>query len=67
MKYNFSRKWYEAEFNDRYYDEVREWCAQHFGPHPKQPDAWSRWWHKYESQILFRDETDWIFFTLRWS
>ena len=67
MKYNFSRKWYEAEFDYHYYDEVREWCRKQFGSHPKQPDAWCRWWHKYESKILFRDEADWVFFTLRWS
>lgn len=67
-KYKFSRaKWYQAEFDTQYYQEVEEWCAQHFGPHPKRPDAWSRWWHKFENSILFRDEKDYVLFCLRWS
>ena len=58
----------EAKYFDlKDYDAVDEWCAQQFGPHPKRPDAWSRWWHKFEDSILFRDEKDYILFTLRWS
>lgn len=67
-QYKFSRaNWYQAEFDDRYYFEVDAWCSQHFGPHPARPDAWSRWWHKFENSILFRDEKDYTWFMLRWS
>ena len=66
-KYKFSRNWYQAEFDDRHYFEVDAWCEQHFGKHPKNPDAWSRWWHKFENSILFRDEKDYVLFTLRWA
>lgn len=67
LKYKFSRaKWYVAEFDTKYYLEVDEWCAQQFGPHPNCPDAWSRWVHKYEDKIHFRDEKDYQWFVLRW-
>lgn len=66
-KYKFSRaKWYQAEFNDKEYYEVLAWCEQHFGPHPTNPDAWSRWWNKFHNSILFRDEKDYVLFMLRW-
>lgn len=66
-KYKFSRaNWYQAEFNDKDYFEVDAWCSQQFGPHPANPDAWSRWWHKFHNSILFRDEKDYILFMLRW-
>lgn len=66
--YKFSRaNWYVAEFDDKHYFEVEEWCAKHFGPHPKNPDAWSRWVHKYSEKIHFRDEKDYVLFMLRWS
>lgn len=67
-KYKFSRaKWYVAEFNWKDYDEVTSWCEQHFGPHPNNPDAWSRWHHRYSDMIHFRDEKDYNWFVLRWS
>jgi hypothetical protein len=66
-KYKFSRNWYQAYFNSADYHAVDDWCEQHFGPHPKHPDAWSRWWHKFEDSILFRDEKDYVLFMLRWS
>ncbi len=67
-KYNFSRaRWYQAEFNPKDYYEAHIWCEEQFGKHPKNPDAWSRWWHRFENSILFRDERDYILFTLRWS
>ena len=67
-KYKFSRaNWYVADFNLKDYHEVESWCAEQFGPHPKRPDAWSRWFHKYEDKIHFRDEKDYILFVLRWS
>ena len=65
-KYKFSRKWYQAHFDSQYYFEVDAWCSQQFGPHPARPDAWSRWWHKFEDSILFRDEKDYTLFLLRW-
>ena len=68
LKYKFSRaNWYVAEFDTQYYSEVEVWCAEQFGPHPKRPDAWSRWVHKYEDKIHFRDEKDYNWFVLRWS
>lgn len=66
-KYKFSRNWYQAEFNPEHYFAVDKWCEEQFGPHPKKPDAWSRWWHKFENSILFRDEKDYVLFMLRWS
>ena len=66
-KYKFSREWYVATYNYNYYHEVFEWCTKHFGPHPSCPDAWSRWVHKYEDQIQFRDAQDYEWFVLRWS
>ena len=66
-KYKFSRaNWYVAEFDTRYYFEVEEWCKEQFGPHPKNPEAWSRWLHMYEDKIHFRDEKDYLMFLLRW-
>lgn len=66
-KYKFSRaKWYKAEFNSYDYDSVRAWCTEQFGPHDKKPDAWSRWDHRYEGKIYFRDEKDYLMFVLRW-
>lgn len=66
-KYKFSRKWYVANFNTSDYTLVNDWCTANFGPHDKRPDAWSRWWHRYESSIHFRDEKDYILFMLKWS
>lgn len=67
-KYKFSRaKWYVADFDPQYYFQVEEWCKEQFGPHPKRPDAWSRWHHTYEDQIHFRDAKDYEWFVLRWS
>lgn len=66
-KYKFSRaNWHVADFDTQYYFEVEEWCKEQFGPHPKYPDAWSRWVHTYEDQIHFRDEKDYNWFVLRW-
>lgn len=68
LKYKFSRtNWYVAEFDDKYYFEVEKWCAEQFGPHPRNPDAWSRWYHKYQDRIHFRDSKDYEWFMLRWS
>jgi bacillopeptidase F (M6 metalloprotease family) len=66
-KYKFSRaKWYEADYDWIHYDEVRAWCTEQFGKHDIHPDAWSRWDHKYEGKIFFRDEKDYTLFLLRW-
>jgi len=64
--FKFSRKWYQAHFDVEQYFEVDAWCEEQFGPHPRQPDAWSRWWHKFEDSILFRDQDDYMMFVLRW-
>jgi hypothetical protein len=67
-KYKFTRaKWYEADYDWIQYDEVRTWCTEQFGKHDIHPNAWSRWDHKYEGKIFFRDEADYVLFTLRWS
>lgn len=67
LKYKFSRAhWYVAEFDIKYYSEVDEWCAEQFGPHPSNPDAWSRWVHKYSEKIHFAYEKDYVLFMLRW-
>jgi hypothetical protein len=70
-KYKFSRaKWYEADrpghaFSNEYH-EILNWCVENFGPHPKRPDAWSRW-SMGVSTVKFRDEADYILYQLRWS
>lgn len=67
-KYKFTRtNWYVADFDPQYYFQVEEWCKEQFGPHPRYPDAWSRWVHTYEDQIHFRDAKDYEWFVLRWS
>lgn len=66
-KYKFSRDWYVAEFNVKDFTDVVHWCREQFGPHPRHPDAWSRWKHTYENKIHFRDEQDYMWFLLRWS
>jgi hypothetical protein len=69
-KYKFSRaKWYVADLFGKGYNlsELYEWCEQHFGSHPKCPDAWSRWTNNRNSLFRFRDEKDYVWFMLRWS
>lgn len=72
-KYQFSRvNWYVAHYAKLagrlgVDTEVFQWCTDNFGPMVQHPDAWSRWapgaaW----STIRFRDERDYIWFTLRW-
>jgi hypothetical protein len=72
-KYQFSRtNWYVAfcaKLDGRSVTdiEVFQWCADNFGPMVQHPDAWSRWaegpsW----ATIRFRDEQDYMWFTLRW-
>lgn len=66
-KYKFSRsKWYVAEYDWVHQYEVHEWCYHQFGPHPKNPDAWSRWYNNYSEKIHFRDKEDYMMFVLRW-
>lgn len=73
-KYKFSRaKWYTAEltghatwrFSDEY-NQIIEWCTEHFGKHPTKHDAWSRWYVGL-GYINFRDAKDYEWFMLRWS
>jgi hypothetical protein len=66
-KHKFSRaKWYVAEYDWVHYGEVMAWCKEQFGPHPARPDAWSRWWDRYEGKIFLRDPEDYMMFKLRW-
>ena len=65
-KYKFSREWYVAEYDWVHQSEVLEWCKQQFGPHPQNPDAWSRWKNHFSERIHFRDEKDYQWFLLRW-
>jgi hypothetical protein len=72
-KYQFSRaKWHTVDIGGggwrlgREYNEIIEWCTEHFGKHPNKPDAWSRWWVGVGS-IYFRDEKDFVFYKLKWS
>ena len=70
-KYNFSRaRWYFADLSTAFdLDRIKEswvWCTEHFGPLPKQQDAWTRWYHVGAS-FKFRDEKDYVLFMLRWS
>ena len=68
-KYKFSRaNWYEVSLMFKSYDPIQErldWCEQMFGPQPKNPDAWSRWYTSYTT-LRFRDEKDYVLFMLRW-
>lgn len=68
-KYKFSRKWHTLDFDLKDYHEVRKWCGKQFGPEPKNPDAWSRWYFHsaWGGRIHFRDERDAALFILRWS
>ena len=71
VKYKFSRaKWYDVNFTAMtLYGVVRErieWCEQHFGKQPKNPDAWSRWYYG-TLVIRFRDSKDYEWYMLRWS
>lgn len=67
-KYKFTRaNWYVADYDWVHQHEVLEWCKQQFGPHPQNPDAWSRWCNHYSERIHFRDAKDYEWFLLRWS
>ena len=72
-KYKFSRaKWYTVDIGvgawrlGSEYNEIVAWCNDMFGPHPKKPDAWSRWWVGI-GQIYFCDAKDYEWYMLRWS
>ena len=77
-KHKFSRaKWFEAKRSPSvpgsdwpagpaYSREQYSWCVTQFGPSPLHPDAWCRW-HMIYDRFRFRDERDYILFTLRWS
>lgn len=72
-KYQFSRaEWYTTNLDanplwrlSEEYITIIEWCTEKFGPHPTKPDAWTRWWVGL-GVINFRDEQDYILFSLRW-
>ena len=66
-KYQFSRaRWYDADHHYDDYDAVIAWCTEHFGPRPRRPDAWTRWYDIHIDRIRFRDEKDYNWFVLRW-
>jgi hypothetical protein len=72
-KYKFSRaKWHTVDIGmgswklGREYNDIIAWCNDTFDPHPKKPDAWSRWWVGV-GQIYFRDEQDLVLYKLKWS
>jgi len=67
-RYKFSRKWYVGEINSNAdKTDIIEWCELHFGSHPKNPDAWCRWYRYSTSKFYFRDEKDYALFLLRWT
>ena len=66
-RYKFSRQWHIQRINHYRGDEVYQWCEKAFGPHPKNPDAWCRWYRYSTKKFYFRDEQDAMFFVLRWS
>jgi hypothetical protein len=67
-KYKFSRaKWFESDkWGHTDVQQMRDWCIENFGPKDTDPNAWSRWSNNYNSFFRFRDEADYILFTLRW-
>jgi hypothetical protein len=66
-KYKFSRaKWYDAKL-PKDGQGAFNWCVKNFGPEPKNPDAWSRWYFNVERTFRFRDAKDYEWFVLRWS
>jgi hypothetical protein len=65
--YKFSRaKWYEAKL-PKDGQGAFNWCIEQFGPEPKHPDAWSRWYFNVNRTFRFRDSKDYEWFMLRWS
>lgn len=69
-KYKFSRaKWHEVSLMYKSFDPIRErleWCEQNFGPQPKNPDAWTRWYAAHGT-LRFSDSKDYEWFMLRFS
>jgi hypothetical protein len=66
-KYKFSRaKWHEAKL-PKDGAGAYNWCIEQFGPDPKYPDAWSRWYFNVNRTFRFRDSKDYEWFMLRWS
>ena len=72
-KYKFSRaKWHTVDIGmggwrlSREYNEIIEWCTEQFGEHPREHDAWSRWWVGVGT-MYFRDEKDYVLFQLKWA
>ena len=70
-KYSFSRaKWYESSLaissTKAQIMEVNAWCSEQFGPIPRHEDAWSRW-GQLGVRLKFRDQKDYVLYTLRWT
>lgn len=63
----FSRQWHESSCQNQDYEAVQQWCTENFGPQPKCPDAWCRWYRYRRRAWRFRDQEDYVLFRLRWA
>lgn len=64
---NFSRaKWYRVDVEPKDWEDALDWAEAQFGRKAACANAWSRWYTGLCS-ITFRDEADYIMFTLRWA
>lgn len=69
-RYKFSRKWFVGEIaHNNVYPlvDIENWCKDNFGLQPINPDAWCRWYRYSTRKFYFRDEKDYVLFTMRWS
>lgn len=67
-RYKFSRKWFVGEIkNYESIDDIDSWCKNNFGSQPINPDAWCRWYRYSTRKFYFRDEKDYLLFTMRWA
>jgi hypothetical protein len=66
-KYKFSRKWYTVNSKWHLIDttEIHDWCVANFGRSPLRPDAWTRWYRRF-NVFYFRDSEDYVLYCLRW-
>lgn len=65
--YKFSRQWHIGKVSVyQSANLVHKWCEETFGPHPKNPDAWCRWYRYSIKRFYFRDEQDILMFKLKW-
>lgn len=67
-KYKFSRNWFEEHLFFKSWEPIQQrldWCEEVFGPQPKNPDAWTRWYTMH-TLLRFRDKKDYEWFILKW-